>query len=76
MSFLQKIRAIGQWEAWKNIWGIQHIQLCHLYTCLHSIIHRYQTIGQKITGPIPKNPKGCHESMFQFSLILDIVCGL
>ena len=70
---MQKIRAIGQGEAWQKIWGIQHITRCHLLLLTSSINHISKTRRLKITKPMSKISEMSQESTSKISINLDYV---
>lgn len=73
MCYMQKIKAIGQGEAWQKNQGTQHIKLCHISSYSSSIIHISKTRGPKITKPMPKIPEMSQDSTPKISFTLDYV---
>ena len=70
---MQKIKAIGQGEAWQKIQGILHIKWCHIFPHSISINHIKKTRSLKIIKPMSKIPEMCQEPTSKISINLDYV---
>ena len=69
---MQKIKAIGHREAWKNNWGTLHIIACHILAYSSSINHIEKTRGPKNTNLMSKIPEECQESTPKISFHLEL----